>query len=146
MVFVCACSYWTDPFNCFDGFLVYLILLEFILNSSVSAGIRVVRLVRLIRVLRTLRVFRFCRTFDSCLAFLTPSHLSRCHLDEAPLPEVEAGARASPTAFPSSSSASVTVSSSDASTSASAPSAVAGMVVQLPAFTGTANSSAPSRG
>jgi len=72
-------GYWKIPLNCFDGSLVFLIVVEFILNASgrgdvngdptqdannaigvgVARTLRIFKVVRFIRTLRVLRISRF---------------------------------------------------------------------------------------
>jgi len=55
-------GYWRDPFNAFDGVLVFLIFVELALSGSSYAGsIRALRLFRFFRALRGLRVIRLLR-------------------------------------------------------------------------------------
>jgi len=57
-------GYWRIPLNCFDGSLVFLILIEFILTSGAGAdaiGIGVARTLRLLRFVRAARMLRLVR-------------------------------------------------------------------------------------
>jgi len=60
-------GYWKVPLNCFDGSLVFLIIVEWILeNLAKSQGIaigafRLLRILKFIRIARVLRLFRLIR-------------------------------------------------------------------------------------
>jgi Ca2+/Na+ antiporter len=60
-----AINYWRDPFDAFDGLLVFLVIIDFAmssLNTGVGANARIARFARFFRVLRVLRVLRLYRT------------------------------------------------------------------------------------
>jgi len=55
-------GYWKVPLNCFDGSLVFLIVVEFILaTNSDGIGIGVARLLRMLKFIRMSRIFRLVR-------------------------------------------------------------------------------------
>jgi K+-dependent Na+/Ca+ exchanger-like protein len=86
-------GYWGIPLNCFDGSLVFLIVVEFILtttanaqaqanaddpladaNNSIGVGVaRLFRLLKFVRFIRMARLARFARLFQGKASTVTPA-------------------------------------------------------------------------
>jgi len=60
-----AINYWRDPFDAFDGLLVFLVAIDMSiseLNADIGSNARIARFARFFRVLRVLRVLRIYRS------------------------------------------------------------------------------------
>eukprot|EP00947_MAST-08B_sp_MAST-8B-sp1_P002256 g2256.t1 len=57
-------GYWRDALNAFDGVLVLLVLIEYMLSSDSASGLKSLRMFRFFRALRALRILRFAKLLD----------------------------------------------------------------------------------
>ena len=100
-------GYWKVPLNCFDGALVFLIVVELILTNSTSVqddlfadasdsiGVGVARMFRLlkfVRMLRMLRMFKLLRIFTKSgdNQVVPEGDMTKSRTDEKPAKEAEA--------------------------------------------------------